>query len=55
MRERSVMLDQAKVGRAEAGIDRFIASRSASKDKANLLADEWAASEVKHREKQREA
>jgi len=53
MRERSVMLDQAKVDRAEGEIDRFIQSRSASKDKANNQAEAWAASEAKHREKTR--
>ncbi len=48
------MLDHAKVEAAEASIDKFIASRSASKDKANLLAQEWAASERKHRAKLRQ-
>lgn len=48
------MLDPVKVEAAEASIDRFILQRSASKDKANLLAQEWAASERRHREKLRQ-
>lgn len=49
------MLDPVKIEAAEASIDKFIASRSASKDKANLLAEAWAASERSHREKLRAA
>lgn len=47
------MLDPVAVERAEKSLDEFINSRSKSKDKANLLAQEWAASEKRHREKLR--
>jgi hypothetical protein len=52
---RVLVLDHAKVEAAEASIDKFIASRASSKDKANGLAMEWAASERRHLEKLREA
>ncbi len=48
------MLDPAKGDRAEGEIDRFIQSRSASKEKANFQAEAWAASEVNHRETTRQ-
>ncbi len=52
------MLDPIATDRGERELDRLIerATRgSSSRDKANLLAQEWAASEKRHREKKQEA
>jgi len=48
------VLDPVKVEAAEASIDRFIEQRSRQRNQANALAEAWAASECRHREKLRQ-
>ncbi len=55
VKKRVLVLGPVATERAEKEVEKFINSRSRLKDKANLLAQEWAASEKRYFEKRREA